>query len=202
MEIVSHPMTLNYHINYMPWQDVLETAIRLGYSSHKTDTCGLHIHVNKKSLGDTQQLQEERISRILYFVEHHWEELLKFSRRTEYQMNRWAARYGYKNNPAEMIEHAKKHSNGRYSCVNITNYETIEFRMFRGTLKLNSLIAAIQLVDIICEMANTFSDDEIKSIGWTEFAESIDTEEYPELITYLKERRLYVNEPVESEEEI
>ncbi len=202
MEIVSHPMTLNYHINYMPWQDVMETAIRLGYSSHKTDTCGLHIHVNKKSLGDTQQLQEETISRILYFVEHHWEELLKFSRRTEYQMNRWAARYGYKNNPAEMIEHAKKHSNGRYSCVNITNYETIEFRMFRGTLKLNSLIAAIQLVDIICEMAITFSDNEIKSIGWTEFAESIDTDEYPELITYLKERRLYVNEPVESEEDI
>jgi len=202
MEIVSHPMTLNYHINYIPWQDVLETAARLGYRSHKTNTCGLHIHVNKESLGDTQQLQEERISCILYFVERHWEELLKFTRRTEYQMNKWAARYGYKNDPAEMIEYAKKHSNGRYSCVNITNYDTIEFRMFRGTLKLNFLIATIQLVDIICEMAITFSNDEIKSIGWTKFAESIDTGAYPELITYSKERRLYVNEPVESEEDI
>jgi len=153
-------------------------------------------------LGDCRELQEERISRILYFIEHHWEELLKFSRRTETQMNRWAARYGYKNNPSEMIEHAKKNGNGRYSCVNITNYDTIEFRMFRGTLKLNSLIAAIQLVDIICEIAITFSDDEIKSIGWTEFAENIDANKYPKLISYLKERRLYVNEPVESEEEI
>ena len=202
MEIVTHPMTLNYHINQMPWQEIMQEAIRLGYHSHRTNTCGLHIHVNKNSLGDASELQEERISRILYFVEHHWEELLKFSRRTESQMNRWAARYGYKNDPSEMIEHAKKNGNGRHSCVNITNYDTIEFRMFRGTLKLNSLIAAIQLVDIICEMAITFSDTEIKSIGWTEFAESIDVQAYSELIIYLKERRLYVNEPVESEEDV
>ncbi|MCM1061683.1 MAG: amidoligase family protein [Eubacterium sp.] len=202
MEIVTHPMTLDYHIDHMPWLEIMETAIRLGYCSHRTDTCGLHIHVGRNSLGDSRELQEERISRILYFVEHHWEELLKFSRRTEMQMNRWAARYGYKNNPSEMIEHAKKSGIGRHSCVNITNYDTIEFRLFRGTLKLNSLIAAIQLVDIICEMAITFNDFEIKSIGWTEFVESIDGCEYPELITYLKERRLYVNEPVESEEDV
>ncbi len=104
--------------------------------------------------------------------------------------------------PSEMIEPAKKSGKGRHSCVNITNYDTIEFRLFRGTLKLNSLIAAIQLVEIICEMAITFSDTEIKSIGWTEFAESIDMQEYSELIAYLKERRLYVNEPVESEEDV
>lgn len=202
MEIVTHPMTLNYHINYMPWREIMQEAVRLGYHSHRTNTCGLHIHVGKKSLGGTHELQEERISRILYFVEHHWEELLKFSRRTEAQMNKWAARYGYKNDPSEMIEHAKKSGIGRHSCVNISNYDTIEFRMFRGTLKLNSLIAAVQLVDIICEMAITFNDVEIKSIGWTEFAERIDVKKYPELITYLKERRLYVNEPVESEEDV
>ena len=117
-------------------------------------------------------------------------------------MNKWATRYGYKNEPSEMIEQAKKSGNGRHSCVNITNYDTIEFRMFRGTLKFNSLIAAIQLVDIICEMAVTFNDVEIKSIGWTEFVESIDIKKYSELITYLKERRLYINEPVESEGDV
>ena len=180
----------------------MQEAIRLGYHSHKANTCGLHIHVGKKSLGDTHELQEERISRILHFVEHHWEELLKFSWRTEAQMNKWATRYGYKNEPSEMIEQVKKSGNGRHSCVNITNYDTIEFRMFRGTLKFNSLIAAIQLVDIICEMAVTFNDVEIKSIGWTEFVESIDIKKYSELITYLKERRLYINEPVESEGDV
>lgn len=145
----------------------MNTAIQMGYDSHRTNICGLHIHVGKKSFGDTYELQEERISRILYFVEHYWEELLKFSRRTELQMNKWAAKYGYKNNPSDMIEQVKKSGNGRHSCVNISNYDTIEFRMFCGTLKLNSLIEAIQLVDIICEMAATFNGVEIKSIGWT-----------------------------------
>ena len=102
---------------------------------------------------------------MLYFVEHHWLELLKFSRRTEYQMNRWAARYGYKNSPKEILEDAKKGCNGRYACVNITNYHTIEFRMFRGTLKYNTLIATLELVDKICELATDLTDTELKSVS-------------------------------------
>ena len=42
-------------------------------------------------------------------------------------------------------------------------------------------------------------DDEIKSISWTTFISSCVE---PELIEYLKERRIYVNEPVDSEEDI
>lgn len=38
-----------------------------------------------------------------YFFEKHWEELLKFSRRSERQLERWAARYGYKDHPQEIL---------------------------------------------------------------------------------------------------
>ena len=67
---------------------------------------------------------------MLYFFERHWEELLKFSRRTEAQLQQWAARYGYKDQPREILEHAKKgYGGGRYSCVNLQNRDTVEFRM-------------------------------------------------------------------------
>ncbi len=201
MEIVTHPMSLHYHINNMPWADVMDEAIRLHYRSHKTETCGLHIHVNRTTFGDTREIQEERISRVLYFVEHHWEELLKFSRRSAYQMNKWAARYGYKDKPKELMEHAKKSNRGRYACVNLENSETIEFRMFRGTLKYNTLIATLQLVNIICDLAICRSDKRLQEMGWTEFVIGIDEDENPELIAYLKERRLYVNDEVEYEED-
>lgn len=46
-EIVSHPMTLGYHMNEMDWEGVLNDAVRLGYCSHQTSTCGLHIHVKQ-----------------------------------------------------------------------------------------------------------------------------------------------------------
>ena len=74
--------------------------------------------------------------------------------------------------------------------------------MFRGTLKYNTIIATLQMVDKICDVALYLSDEEIKALSWTSFADSIDREKYPELITYLKERRLYINEACRAEEEI
>ena len=201
MEIVTHPMSLKYHKDKMPWAEIMRSAIRMDYRSHKTSTCGLHVHVNRTAFGSTREAQDECVSRVLYFVEHHWLELLKFSRRTEYQMNRWAARYGYKNSPKEILEDAKKGCNGRYACVNITNYHTIEFRMFRGTLKYNTLIATLELVDKICELATDLTDTELKSVSWSDFVGSLDDSTEPELITYLKERQLYINTPITAEED-
>lgn len=201
MEIVTHPMSLDYHQEQMPWKDIMHSALSMGYYSHKTDTCGLHIHVNRNTFSSDEEKQEECISRILFFVERFWEELLRFSRRTEYQINRWAARYGYKNRPKEILEHAKKGYAGRYTCVNITNYATIEFRIFRGSLKFNTLIATLQLVNEICNVAFSLSDEKLAMLSWCEFVENLDRDKYPELVTYLKERRLYVNEPVEYEED-
>ena len=119
----------------------------------------------------------------------------------ENDMNRWAARYGYKNSPKEILEDAKKGCNGRYACVNITNYHTIEFRMFRGTLKYNTLIATLELVDKICELATDLTDTELKSVSWSDFVGSLDDSTEPELITYLKERQLYINTPITAEED-
>lgn len=201
MEIVTHPMSLEFHKTKMSWEEIMKTAISLGYKSHKTRTCGLHIHVNRSTFGETREAQDDAISRVLYFVEHHWNELLKFSRRTEAQMNQWAARYGYKNDPKEILDHAKKSGNGRYTCVNITNWNTVEFRMFRGTLRYNTLIATLELVNQICEIAANCDDESLAKMSWTDFVMSLPERDCSELITYLKERRLYVNAPITREED-
>lgn len=198
MELVSHPMTLDYHKKFC-WEDIMNYAVRLGYRSHQTSTCGLHVHVNRDSFGADRDEQDEVISRILYFVEHHWNEMLKFSRRSEYTMNRWAARYGYEDSPKAILEKAKKDNRGRYAAVNLCNYYTIEFRLFRGTLKYNTFISAIQLVNRICEIAFSYTDDEMSKLSWSDFVSEI-TE--PELIQYLKERQLYINEKITSEEDL
>lgn len=199
-EIVTHPMSLSFHQNNMPWADILDEAVQLGYRSHQATTCGLHVHVSRAAFGQTEAEQDAVIARILYFFEKFWDELLKFSRRTPRQLDRWAARYGYKEQPMEILDHAKKgYHGGRYTCVNLTNSDTIEFRIFRGTLKYNTLIATLQLLDRICDVALYLSDDDIKSMSWTSFAAGCTA---PELVQYLKERRLYVNEPVEMEAEL
>ena len=176
----------------------MHRAVRFGYRSHQTSTCGLHVHVNRDSLGENSDEQDEVISRILYFVEHHWNELLKFSRRSEYAMSRWAARYGYENSPKAIMDKAKKNC-GRYVAVNLCNYHTIEFRLFRGTLKYNTLIATLELVNKICEVALSYKDDEMSKLSWSEFVSRINESE---LIQYLKERQLYINEKITTEEEM
>ena len=199
-ELVTHPCNLDYHMNNLPWHDVLKCAKNLQYKSHQTSTCGLHIHVGRKELGYDYDDQENTISRILFFVEKHWDEMLKFSRRTEYQMNRWSARYGFKNHPKEVLESAKKSDNGRYTAVNLCNQHTIEFRLFRGSLRYQTLIATMQLVEEICKTAKLFTDEAMQSLSWQDFVKE-KCKQYPELITYLKLRDLYVNEPICEEED-
>ena len=198
MELVTHPMTLEYHLNEMPWEDVLRKAQRMGYLSHAAGTCGLHVHISRLAFGCTYEQQEAAIARLLYFVEKFWAELLRFSRRTQSQMNRWAARYGIRLTPSEQMSHAKNSCAGRYTAVNLTNSDTVEIRMFRGTLKLNTLKATLQMVNHLVEVAVSMSDCQVQDMSWFDFLDEI-TE--PELIQYLKERRLYVNEPVNANAE-
>ena len=71
--------------------------------------------------------------------------------------------------------------------------------MFRGTLKYNTIIATLQLVNRVCDVAFAMSDGELKEMSWTTFVSGC-TE--PELIQYLKERNIYINEPIDTEEDV
>ncbi|MBR6622600.1 MAG: hypothetical protein IKK91_01680 [Ruminococcus sp.] len=114
-------------------------------------------------------------------------------------MSRWSARYGYEKTGKEILKKAKCSDHGRYSAVNLCNYSTIEFRLFRGTLKYNTFIATLQFVDTICDVAISMSQSELEELSWSELVCNI---KYPELVQYLKERRLYINDEVYAEEDM
>ena len=93
---------------------------------------------------------------------------------------------------------------GRYVAVNLENYETIEFRLFRGTLRYETFIATLQLVNEICNTALCLTDRELENLSWSDFVLRIDKENRSELVNYLKSKRLYVNEidePISESEE-
>lgn len=200
-ELVSEPATLDYHLNSFNWSDVLEKAVEMGYRSHNTSTCGLHIHVSRSAFGKTVAEQDDVISRIVYFVEAHWNELLKFSRRTESNIMRWASRYGIDNSAKLTYDKAKKNL-GRYAAVNLLNFNTIEFRIFRGTLRYKTFAAALQLVDEVCRLAIMLDDKTFENMSWSDFVLRISRENKPELIEYLKSKRLYVNDLTTEAEEM
>ena len=57
----------------------------------------------------------------------------------------------------------------------------------------------MQFVNRIIDTALNMSEDEIAAQSWSDFVAAI-TE--PELVQYLKERRIYINEEVKTEEEV
>ena len=66
-------------------------------------------------------------------------------------------------------------------------------------MSTQEFIATLQFVDMICDVAFSMSQSELEDLSWSELMKRI---KHPELIQYLKERRLYVNDEVSVEEDM
>lgn len=77
--------------------------------------------------------------------------------------------------------------NDRYTAVNVTNTATVEIRIFRGTLKRDTLIAAIQLVSNMFEYAMAHDWADIPASTWADVAAY---KPYKELVNYMIARGL------------
>lgn len=163
-ENVTHPCTLKYHMA-MPWDEWTEKAKKLGYEEGYN--CGLHIHVNRDSLGDTHDEKEKTIGNVICLVEKFWSDIAKFSRRNENDLNHWSARYGVEAYPEKKGKETAKYAKDcydRYHAVNLCNSNTIEFRIFANTLNANTLFAALQFCDVVCEWAKNADEDDVDSV--------------------------------------
>lgn len=132
-EIISNPMGLDTHTEF--WQWLNDDSLVKGLRSHDTSTCGLHIHINKSALTTMQ------IDKMNVFINHpdNADLIQKVSRR-------------YSTGYARINEKTlgKAHSSyERYEAFNITNTKTVELRIFKGTLKYTSLMAAIEFANAL-----------------------------------------------------
>ena len=183
-EIVSHPATYEYHMRFMNWEDAMRKARRRGYKSHDTDTCGLHIHVDRRTFGKNQ---EYRIGRLLYLIEKFWPQVLKFSRRSVENMQRWANSYGIdvSDTPKTAYDKAKSDSS-RYRVVNLNNRNTVEIRAFRGTLVYSTFQATLQFVHHLINIV--MSNKDLTKFEWDDFKRTAEKAGFVELINYINER--------------
>jgi len=168
-EIVSHPATLSCHLNTIPWKKAFEYLKSNGYESDNVGTCGLHVHINRLFLGKTYRSIVNTEARILFFFETFWQQLVKLSRRTEYQLSRWCARY--ETTDYELALEYNQES--RYFALNFQNRATIEFRIFKGTLEFDVFEATLRLVDNIVRYCKKYGRETIKSRGWYGFVNFI-----------------------------
>ena len=146
-EMVSNPMGLDKHRETWKW--VSSDRLISGLRSHNTSTCGLHVHVNRTSLTRTI------IDRAVFFLNRPANEKL---------IKTIARRYGagYAKQKSKAL--GKCHTNpdrDRYEMLNLCNRETIEFRIFKGTLKYDSIMACIEFCHALLEFCAVTSNQEL-----------------------------------------
>ena len=196
-EIVSHPATIEYHTSELGWKDLMQVCLDNDYRSHDTTTCGLHIHLSRAFLGATEQEQELNIAKLIILFDRFWDShLVPFSRRDYSALHDWADKPYVEcmstDTEREVVDKIKqyKHS-GRYKAINLQNYSTIEFRLFKGTLKFETFLASLQFVVTITRFVKSIKLNQIFSVTWEDLFLCT---EYQELKEYLIKKNLLKGE--------
>jgi hypothetical protein len=172
IEIVSHPATLDYHKTEFPWKRLIRAARDGGYTSHNAGNCGLHVHISRRGLGDSYDKRDLALSNLMVLFYRHWNELTQFSRRQPGQLSSWAmGNHLYKESAgrSRMTKHDLdncKSGGRRYVAINCGNSSTIEFRMFRGTLRYDTLMATLELVDLMTAIATSSRTSDLYRTTW------------------------------------
>ena len=195
VEIVTHPCSLAYHKEQLDWCQISATCTDHEFKSHDTSTCGLHIHVGRAQMGSDPDSRAVTAGNLVLLVNAVWDKLVPFTRRTESKLSRWAARNEIPerslllNFPdADITRVALSTSkNGRYQAVNLGPRDTVELRIFRGTLKVTTLLASLQLVSNLTKYAMTHTPTECLTATWEDV---LSIEEHKELRSYCADRNI------------
>lgn len=110
---------------------IIDKILDVGsWRSWNGGNCGFHIHVNRTACN---------ISALLQFFIDYKEDIKKLSGRKNW---RYCDYYIYKNN----------NSDSRYLALNFQNSNTVEFRLWRGSLKKSTLNAYIDFTYEVCRL--------------------------------------------------
>ena len=153
IEVVSHPFSWNFWKKYGReiYDTLFSTILSSGYFSAESFEGGMHIHVSKKAVNRTQ------LHKLLWFIYECPEFIKKIAQRDSmYGKTTWRSIIGSSYGDAPFRDRRKrvakicknKYSSvaDRYTAVNLQPENTIEFRIFNGTLNIMTLSKGIEFI--------------------------------------------------------
>lgn len=186
-EIITQPASFDYHMSLFNtgiYSQMCNAITYHGLTSHDNGNCGFHIHINKKYFGKSL---DSASAKLLFIFERYWDNLKKFSRRNSEQ---WCHRYlsggysGYRS-ISSAIKAAKRHHIDRYFAVNLSNDDTIEIRLWRGTLNPATLKATIKLTARLAQIAKETPAVKLAAMTWEDILG-----DDPDILAYARTRGL------------
>lgn len=170
VEIASQPGTPAWHMSGL-WADIVAACVEDGARSHDAGSCGLHVHVSRKFFKDSGR-GAYVLDRLFQRFARQW---TRFSRRGTYEIEQWArmgsgGMTGYRGESTRAkIDAWENEKCTRYQCVNTQNYNTIEIRLWRGTLNLETFYATIEATAALCVIAHTLEScpEYVEALTWS-----------------------------------
>ena len=182
-EVVSHPMTLARHKDFH-WKELLQYMISAGLRSNDVSGCGLHVHISRSALPVPKWIIVD------WFInreQHFWE---RIARRRNNSYAQFKDLDEVRSGRASLGSVCGR-SNDRYEAVNFCNDNTVELRLFRGSLRYETFIGTLELVDGVVKWAKQVKVASILHSGAVKsFTDFLVANNYEYAVGYLKYRGL------------
>ena len=195
-EIVTHPHTLSDYQTAFNW-DFIPKLKSEGFRSWNTETCGLHVHVSRTAFGtgeiswgraDREQLILKKQAHELRFMKLIYDNQRQVERIAGRSNNHYAT-FGDKGKLVEKIKFGNQ-SNGRYSAINTDNDATLEVRVFKGSLRKERVLSALEFVAASVEYTRNLKvTSRNQALTWLRFTAYVsdNLETYPNLALIMSE---------------
>ena len=191
-EIVTHPHTLSMYQTSFPWE-MLDRIKNVGMRSWNTRTCGLHVHVSREafhvkrgSWGNLDivktQGHELRFMKLIYDNQRMVERIAGRS-------NNNYASFSDKNKLVSKVKYGTQ-ENGRYSAINTENDATLEVRVFKGSLRKERVLSALEFVHSAVEYTRDLKvTGKNNALSWLQFTRYVaeNQQQYPNLALIMNE---------------
>lgn len=170
VEFISQPLSPNTVYEIIPKMTRFLKSANFDVDS----SCGGHIHITKNNF------TKSRMVDILQFMELNKDFIFDYSQRDINKFNRWSPFFNTNLGNLENIALDNVYSD-RYHVINFNNYDTIEFRLFKGTLSYRNIFANIELIKLLLfsDINKTNNKYKIREII------NSDLEEYQNLDIYI-----------------
>lgn len=197
VEVTTMPIELDYALNGYPFDFIHEQAVKYGMRSHDTKTCGLHLHINKLSIGSKNNTSFDLvIAKLLLLFDKFYDELCYFGRRlNKKSAHRWAdkpnAYIEKRDTSRDVTDKIERSAYNHYKAVNMSPSFTVEIRLWKGTHNPNTIRATIDFTSAMLDMCENCALSTIYDMDWDTFVAY--TLKYTKLdITkdYLRKRKL------------
>ena len=180
-EIVTHPMSHDFFKNEAQdlWLTLEELRTNSQYrvKSWDTKTCGLHIHISRTGFSGGAHMH--RFLNLVYSNPDFYSTLAgrtsdqwaKFTDiiRKEYVLDSngdripWVGGYGYEIKTIRQFKHKldRERNSDRYSAVNTLNRETLEMRIFRGSVNGDTIKSQLDLAHASVEYTRNLTVQDV-----------------------------------------